>query len=146
MPIRPRCSIQHVLHAHPGRDSLAVAGEQPFDGAGIRFLSVSHEGHSSDSPEEAAAIAVAVRQLLALSPTWTDAGGTICPLTQDDILIITPYNAQVAALTETLPGFRIGTVGQVPGPGSPGLDLLDGNQLSCRSPARDGVPVQSQPP
>ena len=50
------------LHAHPGRDSLALAGEQPFDGAGIRFLSVSHEGHSSDSPEEAAAIAVAVRQ------------------------------------------------------------------------------------
>ena len=107
------------LHAHPGRDSLALAGEQPFDGAGIRFLSVSHEGHSSDSPEEAAAIAVAVRQLLALRPTWTDAGGTRWPLTQDDILIITPYNAQVAALTETLPGFRIGTVDKFQGQEAP---------------------------
>ena len=45
------------LHAHSGRDSFAVAGEPPFGGAGIRFLPVRHDGHSSESPEEAAAIA-----------------------------------------------------------------------------------------
>ena len=71
---------------------------------------MSHDGHSSESPEEAAAIAAAVQQLLVRGATWTDAQGTSRPLTQDDILIITPYNAQVAALTGALPGFRIGTV------------------------------------
>ena len=107
------------LHAHPGRDSLAVAGEPPFDGAGIRFFAVPHDGHSSDSPEEAAAIAVEVRRLLALGPKWTDAQGTKRPLTQDDILILTPYNAQVAALTDALPGLRIGTVDKFQGQEAP---------------------------
>ena len=107
------------LHAHPGRESLAVAGNPPFDGAGIRFISVPHDGHSSESPEEAAAIAVEVRRLLALNPTWTDALGTRRPLTQADILIITPYNAQVAVLAEALPDFRIGTVDKFQGQEAP---------------------------
>ena len=107
------------LRSHPGRESLAVAGEPPFDGAGIRFLPVPHDGHSSESPEEAAAIAEAVRQLLAQGARWTDAQGRSQPLTQDDILIITPYNAQVAALTEALPGFRIGTVDKFQGQEAP---------------------------
>ena len=107
------------LHAHPGRESLAVAGNPPFDGAGIRFTPVPHDGHSSESPEEAAAIAVEVRRLLALNPTWTDALGTRRPLTQADILIITPYNAQVAALAEALPDFRIGTVDKFQGQEAP---------------------------
>ena len=107
------------LHAHPGRDSLAVAGEPPFDGAGIRFVAVPHDGHSSDSPEEAAAIAFQVRRMLARGSTWTDAQGTRRPLTQDDILILTPYNAQVAALTDALPGLRIGTVDKFQGQEAP---------------------------
>ena len=107
------------LHSHPGRDSLAVVGEPPFDGAGIRFLPVPHDGHSSESPEEAGAIAAAVRQLLARGARWTDARGTSQPLAQGDILLITPYNAQVAALTEALPGFRIGTVDKFQGQEAP---------------------------
>ena len=86
------------LHAHPGRESLAVAGNPPFDGAGIRFIPVPHDGHSSESPEEAGAIAAAVGQLLAGGARWTDARGTSRPLAQGDILIITPYNAQLAVL------------------------------------------------
>ena len=107
------------LHSHPGRDSLAVVGEPPFNGAGIRFLPVQHDGHSSESPEEAGAIEAAVRRLLAQGARWTDARGTSRPLTQDDVLIITPYNAQVAALTEELRGFRIGTVDKFQGQEAP---------------------------
>ena len=107
------------LHAHPGRESLAVAGNPPYDGAGIRFISVPHDGHSSESPEEAVEIAAAVRQLLAQGATWTDARGTSRPLTQGDILIITPYNAQVAALAEVLPDSRIGTVDKFQGQEAP---------------------------
>ena len=107
------------LHAHPGRDSLGVAGAPPFDGAGIRFFAVPHDGRSSESPEEATAIAVAVHRLLALGPTWTDALGTRRPLTENDILILTPYNAQIAVLTDALPGFRIGTVDKFQGQEAP---------------------------
>ena len=107
------------LHAHSGREALAVAGKPPLDGAGIRFISVPHDGHSSKSPEEAAAIAEAVRQLLAQGARWTDAQGTSRPLTQGDIRIITPYNAQVAMLSDALPGFRIGTVDKFQGQEAP---------------------------
>ncbi|MYK88809.1 MAG: AAA family ATPase [Acidobacteria bacterium] len=107
------------LRPHPGRELLAVAGNPPLDGAGIRFIPVAHDGHSSESPEEAAAIAAAVRQLLAQGAEWTDAQGSSRPLTQDDILIITPYNAQVAELAEALPGFRIGTVDKFQGQEAP---------------------------
>jgi uncharacterized protein len=60
-----------------------------------------------------------VHDLLASDPTWTDAKGVTRPLTQADVLIITPYNAQVAALTEALPGFRIGTVDKFQGQEEP---------------------------
>ena len=108
------------LRSHPGREALSVAGEPPFDGAGVRFLPVlPDEGHANESPEEVDAIAAHVRALLASEPTWTDARGETRPLTRDDILIITPYNAQVALLTEALPGMRIGTVDKFQGQEAP---------------------------
>ena len=64
-------------------------------------------------------IAAHVRQLLAQGARWTDARGTNRPLTQGDILIITSYNAQVAALTEVLPNLRIGTVDKFQGQEAP---------------------------
>ncbi|MCC6179184.1 MAG: TM0106 family RecB-like putative nuclease, partial [Chloroflexi bacterium] len=107
------------LHSHPGRETLELAGEAPLSGTGIRFIPVAHQGHSSDSPEEAAAIATQVRQLLGVNPTWTDAKSVTRSLTDHDVLLITPYNAQVATLTGTLPGFRIGTVDKFQGQEAP---------------------------
>ena len=40
-------------------------------------------------------------------------------LTESDVLVITPYNAQVRAITEALPGFRIGTVDKFQGQEAP---------------------------
>jgi uncharacterized protein len=40
-------------------------------------------------------------------------------LTKDDILIVAPYNAQVAELTEKLPGVQIGTVDKFQGKEAP---------------------------
>jgi uncharacterized protein len=107
------------LHSHPGRDTLDLTGEPPISGTGIRFVPVWHEGHSSDSPEEAVAIAEHVHRLLASNPTWTDAKGVTRPLADRDVLLITPYNAQVAALTDALPGLRIGTVDKFQGQEAP---------------------------
>jgi len=108
------------LHSHPGRDELNVVGVPPIDGAGIRFIAISHDGHASASPEEATAIAQHLEQVLAHNPTWTDADGVPHPLTKHDVLIITPYNAQVAALSEVLPDQqRIGTVDKFQGQEAP---------------------------
>ena len=107
------------LHSHPGRDRLALTGIPPLSGAGIRFLPVAHSGRSSESPEEAAAVAALVRNLLEASPSYTDASAVSKPLTDADVLVITPYNAQVRALSDALPGFRIGTVDKFQGQEAP---------------------------
>ena len=107
------------LHSHPGRDRLALAGVPPLSGTGIRFVPVPHSGQSSESPEEAAVVAELVRSLLDASPTHTDASGASMPLAEADVLLITPYNAQVRALSEALPGFRIGTVDKFQGQEAP---------------------------
>ena len=107
------------LHSHPGRELLALAGAPPLSGTGLRFLSVAHSGQSSESPEEASRAAELVRGLLDASPTHTDDSGATRPLDEADVLFITPYNAQVRALREALPEFRIGTVDKFQGQEAP---------------------------
>ena len=107
------------LHSQPGREFLALQGRPPLSGTGMRFISVPHEGHSSDAPEEAAAIAELVNQLLAASATWTDASSQTKRLTAQDVLMITPYNAQVRVLSAGLPGYRVGTVDKFQGQEAP---------------------------
>ena len=50
---------------------------------------------------------------------WTDQANDRRPLTLADILIVAPYNAQVAALGARLPGARIGTVDKFQGQEAP---------------------------
>ena len=107
------------LRSNPGRESLALSGTSPLTATGLRFIPVDHEGYSSDSPDEAAALAVLVQSLLSSSATWTDAQRVTHPLAQDDLLVITPYNAQVATLTEALGPLRIGTVDKFQGQEAP---------------------------
>ncbi|MGE0227464.1 MAG: TM0106 family RecB-like putative nuclease [Dehalococcoidia bacterium] len=107
------------LRSHPGRDALGLSGVAPLDGVGIRFVPVEHAGYSSESPPEAKTVAAHVRALLAAEPRWTDARGNTHSLTREDVLLITPYNAQVAALLQELPGMRIGTVDKFQGQEAP---------------------------
>ncbi len=59
-----------------------------------------------------------VRELV--GQDWTDRYAQTRPLTLDDILVVTPYNAQVAKLTEALPtGARVGTVDKFQGQEAP---------------------------
>jgi uncharacterized protein len=60
-----------------------------LSGTGLRFIAIDHEGNSQSSPEEAERIADEIEKLLD-------------PLTQRDILVVAPYNAQVRRVTETL--------------------------------------------
>jgi superfamily I DNA and/or RNA helicase len=60
-----------------------------------------------------------VRKILAGHPTWVDREGQEKPMTLDDIVIITPYNAQVFEIEQRLPGARVGTVDKFQGQEAP---------------------------
>jgi len=103
-----------------------VAGsEQQFvyagdaNGPSLAFLAVSHSGNKSASLEEADAVAELVDDILNSGLRWIDRHRTERLITADDILIITPYNAQVFELQSRLPGARIGTVDKFQGQEAP---------------------------
>jgi uncharacterized protein len=51
---------------------------------------------------------------------WTDRFGATRPLALDDVLVVTPYNAQVAKLVDALPeDARVGTVDKFQGQEAP---------------------------
>jgi uncharacterized protein len=88
---------------------------------GVRILTVSHDGNSTSSPEEAAEIVAEIRRLLMLN--WTDEDGTGL-LQPDDILVVAPYNAQVLVVREHLDsaglsGVGVGTVDKFQGRQAP---------------------------
>ncbi|BBZ77155.1 ATPase [Mycolicibacterium anyangense] len=66
---------------------------------GVHVLAIDHDGNSTESPEEAVAIVAAIAAVL--GTTWTDEHGTR-PLGPPDVLIVTPYNAQVVLLRRLL--------------------------------------------
>jgi len=87
-------------------------------GAGLRWIPVHHEGNRTRSEEEAQAVARLVDDVRGRS--WTDKDGQQAWLDIPDILVIAPYNAQVAVLAEALPaGARIGTVDRFQGQEAP---------------------------
>lgn len=107
------------LHSKRGLEQQVVKGAGPISGAGLYFLPVAHSGNQNCSPEEAQAIGDLVRSILAGNATWVDREGQEKPLTLDDIVIITPYNAQVFEIQQYLPGARVGTVDKFQGQEAP---------------------------
>jgi uncharacterized protein len=105
----------HSLEAVTGARTLA--GHPP----GVRVITVEHDGNSTDSPEEADRIVAEIQNLLG-SP-WTDEQGTR-PLGEEDVLVVTPYNAQVVLMRQRLDaagldGVRAGTVDKFQGQQAP---------------------------
>ena len=107
------------LHSRPGLENQRIVSGGPVQGSGLRFLPVVHDGNQSASLEEADMVLALVRTLTREGATWIDMDGDEQPLGLDDILIIAPYNAQVFALQERLPGARIGTVDKFQGQEAP---------------------------
>jgi superfamily I DNA and/or RNA helicase len=87
--------------------------------SGLWFVPVNHEGNQNASPEEAERIAGIVEGLLSQGITWVDDENRRRALCSDDILIVAPYNAQVADLSARLPRARIGTVDKFQGQQAP---------------------------
>ena len=81
---------------------------------------MAHSGNQSESPEEIEQISQLIDGLLGQGSTWTNKKSVTCPLTLEDVLVVAPYNAQVAALREKLPpGARVGTVDKFQGQEAP---------------------------
>jgi uncharacterized protein len=96
-----------------------LAGSGALSGTGVRFVPVAHEGNSNESSEEAAVVARLVRELVEGGASWTDAEGAVHRLGWDDVLVVAPYNAQVAEIARALPQARVGTVDKFQGQEAP---------------------------
>lgn len=108
--------------AYDGRLHPALGAgleRQEVDGfAGLRYVPVVHAGNRSWSIGEVQVVDEMVRGLL--GKTWVDRFGMKHEVMLDDVLVVTPYNAQVAKLTAALPeGARIGTVDKFQGQEAP---------------------------
>ncbi|GAA3765519.1 TM0106 family RecB-like putative nuclease [Microbacterium kribbense] len=96
----------------------AIDGVEP----GVHAVAVRHHGNATESVEEAAEV---VRLALGLiGRAWTDVQADLPlpprPLTQDDIIVVTPYNAQQVVVERALSdaglgGVRVGTVDRFQG-------------------------------
>ena len=107
------------LESRPDLGQQALGGESPFAGAGLWFVPVEHEGNQNSSIEEVEQVAVLHAALVSSDLTWTNRQGVQAPITERDVLIVAPYNAQVGALGERLPTARIGTVDKFQGQEAP---------------------------
>ena len=102
------------LTSHP-----SCAGQTTEFGTGLRWLRAHHSGRVTESEEEAAIVAGEIDRLL--GTTWTNQYGEPGPLTAADVLVVAPYNDQVALLRARLDadartrGVAVGTVDKFQG-------------------------------
>jgi uncharacterized protein len=104
-----------------GLERQALAGVPGFSGSGLWYVDVSHSGNSNSSVEEIEVVASLVARLTAAGSSWIDEKGVARSVTGADILVVSPYNAQVSRLAERLEpsGVRAGTVDKFQGQEAP---------------------------
>ena len=104
-----------------GLENQAIIGSDHYSGSGLIYVPVKHKGNTSKSSEEVEVVAGLVDELLDGSVLYRDKEGREAVVGPDDILIVAPYNAQVAILSERLAhiAHRIGTVNKFQGKGAP---------------------------
>jgi uncharacterized protein len=104
------------LTSRPENAKQRLNAGDPLGGTGLRFAPVEHTGNQNESQEEVERVVALVDDLLRTGATWTDKKGETHPIGIRDILIVSPYNAQVSALIGKLPtGSRVGTVDKFQG-------------------------------
>lgn len=110
------------LQVERGCDRQRVDSASLLGGTGLRLIPVEHEGNTAVSTEEAQAVRALCADVLS-DGLWTDRDGVTRPLTGGDILVLSPFNAQVNRLRSRLsavdPAIRIGTVDKFQGQEAP---------------------------
>ncbi|HKJ10985.1 MAG TPA: TM0106 family RecB-like putative nuclease [Ornithinimicrobium sp.] len=113
-------SYADQLQAGPGLERQQVLGVEPASlcGSGLRWRPVAQEGYSSENALEAEVVAGLAAALL--QGRWADSTGRERPIGVEDILVVAPYNAHVAAVAAAVPdGIRVGTVDKFQGRQAP---------------------------
>ncbi|HWJ85836.1 MAG TPA: C-terminal helicase domain-containing protein, partial [Cellulomonas sp.] len=106
-------------------DSVPQTADRDLEGVapGVRVLLVDHEGDAVSSTAEAAVVVEQVRAVV--GRRWQDPStGTDRALTSADVLVVAPYNAQVATVRRALrnaglDGVEVGTVDKFQGQEAP---------------------------
>jgi len=104
---------------HAGLELQKVTWPDKAGSAGLWFVPVEHTGNQSSSNEEAIVIEHLVAELTKSGVTWTTMKGEQHPVTLNEILIVSPYNAQVFNLAGRMPKARVGTVDKFQGQEAP---------------------------
>jgi superfamily I DNA and/or RNA helicase len=109
------------LHPRPNLENQRLVGTVGFDGAGLWWIPVGHDGNQTSSPEEVEVVGRVIERVLAPGAYWVDSGGMSRALTASDVLVVAPYNAHVNRLSERLGtlGIRVGTVDKFQGQQAP---------------------------
>jgi uncharacterized protein len=107
------------LSSLPGLKNQYLKSSGTLSGTGVRFVPVTHGGNTSQSPEEAEVVARVAHELAGGGAAWTDADGESRPVTWADVLLVAPYNAQVAEIGRRVPEARVGTVDKFQGQEAP---------------------------
>ncbi|WP_167051361.1 TM0106 family RecB-like putative nuclease [Salinibacterium sp. ZJ77] len=107
-----RLSYEGELSSHPTAAARHLDGVEP----GLHAVPVHHDGDATSSIDEAHAVLELARELIGLP--WTD--GERRPLALNDLIVVTPYNAQVELVRDTLDAaglsdVRVGTVDKFQG-------------------------------
>jgi len=113
------CFYDEKLASHAVTRSRVIEGHGWIEGAGLWFVPTEHEGNRNSSPEEVELVARIVEGLLQPSVKYFYGAGNSRALAEGEILIVAPYNAQVADLKTRLPRMRIGTVDKFQGQEAP---------------------------
>ena len=94
------------LHSHePETTGRLLHGVDP----GVRTVYVDHQGNSTSSPEEAAAVLRQIQGLLG-TPWRAKVGVPDTPLTPNDVIVVAPYNSQVHLIARVLDAAGLGDV------------------------------------
>jgi predicted RecB family nuclease len=108
------------LKPKPGLERQSLEGINALNGSGLWYIDVEHDGRTSASDEEVAIVEALVTRLLTPGSMWISETGSQSQLEINDVLVVSPFNAQVSRLRDRLPeGARVGTVDKFQGQAAP---------------------------
>lgn len=107
------------LHSVDGLENQKIEGNTIYNGSGLFYKSVIHEGNTNLSLEEIDAIEKIIQELTKGDVFWVDEKNNKRLLQPTDIKIITPYNSNVFELQKRIPNVEIGTVDKFQGQEAP---------------------------